>query len=157
MKTDAFEITNLVLNAMPGTMKEIAESTGFHLSTVEKYIKILRADGAQGCHISGHKSNSGNPRYPAHIYSAGPGEDVTYVKFSKWKAPLTPEEKEKRNAYYRAYRANGYKRPDTGKGDPEQDEAKFEAERLERVRQEAHQAVEVALSKQNSPFGPLFN
>lgn len=104
MSTQAVKDVRL---AMPGTVRQLVDRSGWCREAVERCVKVLRA--ARDSHVGGWQASTG-PRGgpPAKIHYAGPGRDMPCnIK------PLTPAEiwarrvktngREEHNARVRAY------------------------------------------------------
>lgn len=69
-----------VLEAMPGTPKELREKTGFASRTITYNVK--RAMAAGECHISKWKRSDGKGGFQP-VYASGPGENAV-CKLKPW-------------------------------------------------------------------------
>ncbi len=65
---------HLVAAALPGTLSEIIEKSGMLASTVCRWLRKLREEGA--CHVGGWERTKGTGGPIKRVYVAGPGEDV---------------------------------------------------------------------------------
>lgn len=137
-------IIQRLLDKMPGTVEELAVSARMHSSTVSKHIKHMYPSM---CHVCGHKGNDPNrvTSNPAKVYGAGAGVDAVYVHTN-----ATPEYREQRKEYMLKRRQR--LRQERGL---EQDPAHERS--LISLRIKATKNVSKALTKQNTPFGPLFD
>lgn len=137
--------SKLILDAMPGTMREISAKSGLDLGTIRRYMRALYP--AQ-CHKCGHKSNTeGTNSNPAAIYAKGVAEDTPLVKVDQ-----TKMWRERTKERMKAYRAAKKMLVATT---TDHDDPNFE-KILAKQRKIAEKNVQQALSKQNTPFGPLF-
>jgi hypothetical protein len=72
-----------ILQAMPGTVDELAKRSGYHRNTVQIWLKVLRAGdpATRASHIEDWlppAAHNGGGVYLA-VHGAGPGEDATYA------------------------------------------------------------------------------
>lgn len=130
-----------ILDKMPGTIEELAAATGLNSSTVSRYIQHMYPSM---CLVCGHKGN--NPDHitanPARIYGAGAGVDAVYVHRCE-----SSEYAEKRKEYMAERR----------KLSRQENEDPDHAKILINLHAKARRNVSKALTKQNTPFGPLFD
>lgn len=70
-----------ILQAMPGTVGELARKSGYARGTVEAWLKVLRAGDAltRASHIIDWRAPNGSGPYIA-VHQAGPGEDAVCIK-----------------------------------------------------------------------------
>jgi hypothetical protein len=70
-----------ILLAMPGTVDEIMQKSGWSLRTVREWIGVLRkgSPSTRASHISGFMPQGSRPGPPLAIHSAGPGEDAVRI------------------------------------------------------------------------------
>lgn len=74
-----------VRQAMPGTVRQLVDRSGWCREAVERCVKVLRA--ASDSHVGGWQAAAGAGGQPAKIHHAGPGRDQPCrIK------PLTPAE-----------------------------------------------------------------
>lgn len=135
------DVIDRILSKMPGTVEELAVSADLHSSTVSRYIRMMYPSM---CHVCGHKGN--NPERvtsnPAKVYGSGAGADTVYVPVND-----SVDYREQRKEYMMKRRA----RLKQERGDPDYDRL------LVNMRIKATKNVSKALTKQNTPFGPLFD
>jgi hypothetical protein len=86
MKSDPRILKDRVIAALPGTRQQIQRRAQVGSTTVSKWLRILRQDGA--VHISGWRRSHQGSKQP--IFSWGAGEDKPPPK------TLTPEQSTKR-------------------------------------------------------------
>jgi hypothetical protein len=62
-----------ILQAMPGSMAQLATKSGWHLQTVERWVRALRKAGE--CRILDWQRPNGSGNF-VPVYGQGPGEDA---------------------------------------------------------------------------------
>lgn len=66
------ETTAKILEAMPGTRRDIAERTSLAYMTIRRHLAVMKV--GRDYHVSGW--SSGHPGKPVPTFSAGPGTSV---------------------------------------------------------------------------------
>jgi hypothetical protein len=70
-----------ILQAMPGTVEELVQKSGWALRTVREWLGVLRAGDphTRASHIVGWVPQASRPGPPLAIHAAGPGEDALRI------------------------------------------------------------------------------
>lgn len=73
-----------ILQSMPGTTAELATKSGWHLPTVQRWVRTMRKAGE--CRIADWRRPNGSGNF-VPVYGKGPGEDAPCTL-----KPLTPSD-----------------------------------------------------------------